>query len=114
MQNDSGGELFLALTTAPDPETARRLGHALVEEKLVACANLVPGLSSIYRWKGEVQNDAEVLLLLKTQRSRLPRLKERLPELHPYEVPELLALPIADGLASYYQWVVEETSEDRG
>jgi periplasmic divalent cation tolerance protein len=105
-------ELLLVLTTAPDAEAAQRLGRALVEERLVACASVVPGLTSIFRWQGRIQSDGEVLLLLKTQRARLSQLERRLPELHPYEVPELLALSVAGGLEKYCEWVVEETRED--
>jgi periplasmic divalent cation tolerance protein len=114
MDNAADDALLLVLTTVPDREAAERLGHALVEERLIACANLIPGLHSIYRWQGEVQSEAEVLLLMKTRRARLTSLKERLPQLHPYEVPELLALPVADGLDAYCGWVVGETRGDQG
>jgi periplasmic divalent cation tolerance protein len=70
---------------------------------------VVPGLRSIYRWQGEVRSDSEVLLLLKTPASRLPLLMDRFPELHPYDVPELLALPVASGFEAYCHWVVAET-----
>jgi periplasmic divalent cation tolerance protein len=104
-------EIVVLLVTAPDAAVAERLGRTLVEERLAACANLLPSVTSIYRWKGEVQTDTEVLLLLKTQRARLSRLAERLAEVHPYEVPELLALPVRGGSERYCKWVVEETSE---
>lgn len=102
-------DLVLALSTAPDADHAARIARALVDERLIACANLVPGLTSIYRWQGEVQADAEVLLLMKTRRALVPRLKERLPQLHPYQVPELVVTEVTDGLAPYCDWVRGET-----
>ncbi len=102
-------DLVVALSTAPDAEQAERIARALVEERLVACANLVPGLTSIYRWEGAVQAEAEVLLVMKTRRALVPRLKERLPQLHPYEVPELVVTPLVDGLDPYCRWVRDST-----
>ena len=104
-----GDGLVLALSTAPDAEQARRIGTTLVEERLIACANLVPGVTSIYRWNGGVQVDGEVLIIMKTRRALVPRLKERLPQLHPYEVPELVVTPVVDGLGPYCRWVRDET-----
>ena len=111
MTEAEGGasDLVLALSTAPDAEQAERLARALVEERLIACANLVPGLTSVYRWRGAVQEDPEVLLVIKTRRSLVPRLKERLSQLHPYEVPELVVTPLLDGLDPYCRWVREST-----
>ena len=100
----------VALSTAPDAEHAARIARALVEERLIACASLVPGLTSIYRWQGEVQSDPEVLLLMKTRRALVPRLKERLPQLHPYQVPELVVTDVEDGLEAYCRWVRDETA----
>jgi len=102
-------DVVLALSTAPDAATAERIARALVDERLIACANLVPGLTSIYRWQGEVQADPEVLLLMKTRRAVVQRLKERLPQLHPYQVPELVVTEVTDGLAPYCAWVRGET-----
>lgn len=102
-------DLVLALSTAPDAEQARRIGQALVEERLIACANLVPGLTSIYRWEGRVQVEGEVLIIMKTRRALVPRLKERLPQLHPYGVPELVVTPVVEGLDPYRRWVRDET-----
>ena len=111
MTADSAGasDLVVALSTAPDTEQAGRIARALVEERLIACANLVPGLTSVYRWQGEVQQEAEVLLVMKTRRALVPRLKERLPQLHPYEVPELVVTPLVDGLDPYCRWVRDST-----
>jgi periplasmic divalent cation tolerance protein len=108
-QTDDASEVVLALSTAPDGEVATRIARALVDERLIACANLVPGLTSVYRWQGRVQADAEVLLLMKTRRALVPRLKERLPQLHPYDVPELVVADVTDGLEPYCRWVLGET-----
>ncbi len=109
MSGEEVSSIVIALSTAPDAATAERIARALVEERLIACANLVPGLTSVYRWEGQVHADPEVLLLIKTRRENVPRLKERLPELHPYRVPELVVAPVEDGLAPYCRWVMDET-----
>jgi periplasmic divalent cation tolerance protein len=88
---------------------AVNLARALVEEGLVACANLLPRVRSIYRWGGAVEDEAEVLLLLKTTEARLPALQARVLELHPYEVPEVLALEVAGVNARYLAWLGEAT-----
>jgi periplasmic divalent cation tolerance protein len=98
-------EAMVVLVTAPSVETAGQIARALVEEGLAACGNVIPGVRSLYRWQGRVQEDAEALLVLKTERRLLPALKERLPALHPYEVPELLALAVEDGLGPYLEWI---------
>jgi periplasmic divalent cation tolerance protein len=106
--------------TAPDPATAERLGAALVEERLATCANVLPALSSVYWWQGKVERANESLLLLKTVEARVPALRERAVKLHPYDVPELLVLEVADGYQPYLDWVREEsrarggTAEDSG
>lgn len=95
----------VVLVTAPTAESAAEIARALVEEGLAACGNVVPAIRSIYRWAGEVEDEAEALLVLKTERRLVPALKERLPALHPYQVPELLVLAVEDGLAPYLAWV---------
>ena len=99
----------VALSTAPDLEAARKIVKALVDEGVIACGNIVPGLTSIYRWNGEVQEAQEVLMILKTTDQAWPRLEERLPELHPYELPELLLVEVSDGLLEYVGWLRENT-----
>lgn len=106
---EPAGEVRLVLTTCPDAEVARSLATALVEARLAACGNVVPGLTSIYRWRGAVETDDECLLLLKTRAGRLDDLATRLEELHPYEVPEILVLSPIEGAREYLRWVVEET-----
>lgn len=95
----------LVLSTCPDPETARTIAERLVADRLAACASLVPGLTSIYRWEGEIQRDPEVLLLVKTRAACLDALLATLSGLHPYRVPEIIALPIAAGLPDYLSWI---------
>ncbi len=97
----------VVLITAPSEEVARSIARALVEERLAACVNILPGLTSIYRWQGEVAEDQEVLLIIKTTTFAFPRLKERVLALHPYTVPEIIALPIAEGHGAYLDWLRE-------
>ena len=99
----------LVLSTCPDTETARSIGERLVADRLAACASLVPGLTSIYRWEGEIHQDPEVLLLIKTSAARLDALTETLRRLHPYRVPEIIALPVVGGLPDYLSWIASCT-----
>lgn len=109
-------EVRLAFVTAPSFEAARSLVRTLVEEKVVACGNILPGVTSIYRWEGEIETDEEVLIVFKTTAGAVPRLLERAPELHPYEVPEVLVVPVDAGHGPYLAWVMANTewSDDRG
>ncbi len=99
----------MVLVTAPDAEVAGRLARTLVEERLAACANILPGLRSIYRWEGAIQEDEEVLVLLKTRAERCPALAARVKDLHPYELPEVLELPVTGGSDAYLDWVRTES-----
>lgn len=99
---------LLCLTTCPDFDTAQRIANALVEERLAACVNFLPGMHSTYRWQGKVQHAGEVLLLIKTTRVRMPAVQERIVALHPYELPEVLTVE-AGGLPAYLQWIARET-----
>jgi len=95
--------------TAPDAVVAERLGRALVEESLAACVNIVPGVRSIYRWQGKICDDAEVLCLVKTRPALFERARQRILELHPYDVPEILAFAVDDGSPPYLAWLREST-----
>jgi periplasmic divalent cation tolerance protein len=97
--------VVVVISTFPDPEKAAEIARVLVEERLAACVNLVPQIRSIYRWKGEVCDEAETLAIAKTTQDRAEALHARLIELHPYEVPEVLALPVSGGHAPYLDWV---------
>lgn len=100
---------MVVLSTVARAEDAERIGQALVARGLAACVNVVPGLVSIYRWKGEVERAEERLLLIKTRRETFAALREALVALHPYDVPEVLALPIEDGHAPYLAWLDENS-----
>ena len=95
----------IVLTTTSSPEEADRLAHVLVEERLAACATLIPAVQSIYRWQGQVESSTETLLLLKTGLDQLPALEARLHELHSYDTPEFLVLPVESGSAPYLDWL---------
>ena len=102
-------DALVVLVTTPSPERAAEIARAVVEERLAACGNVVPGLRSIYRWEGKVHDDAEALLVLKTTRARFEALRDRVFALHPYEVPEVIALPVEAGSARYLAWLATET-----
>jgi periplasmic divalent cation tolerance protein len=99
----------LILTTLPADADAGAFAHALVDTRLAACVNVLPMMESIYRWEGRVERDSERQLLLKTSRDRVVALWERVRELHPYDVPEFIVLPIVDGSDAYLQWIGEST-----
>jgi periplasmic divalent cation tolerance protein len=96
----------IVLTTAASPEEARILGRTLVEEQLAACATMIPAVESIYRWKGNIESSSETMLLLKTGGDQLASLETRLRQLHSYEVPEFLVLPIEGGSRAYLDWML--------
>jgi periplasmic divalent cation tolerance protein len=99
--------VILVLCTFPDLEKARQIGTLLVEKQLAACVNLLPAVESIYRWEGKVEQAAEVLGIFKTTREVYPRLSEEMATLHPYDVPEIVALNPEDVAGSYARWVAE-------
>jgi periplasmic divalent cation tolerance protein len=102
-------EILLVFTTLPDRASAERLADKLVAERLAACINILAPCRSVYRWKGEVQHDEEHPMLVKTTRERFPALEAAIRAGHPYELPEIIAVPIAAGLDAYLEWVVAET-----
>ncbi len=101
-------QVRVVLVTAPDGEIGARIARTLVEERLAACVNLVPAVRSIYRWQGRIEDDAEVLLIAKTHASCCEELAARVRALHPYEVPEVIALAAAGGSPDYLGWIVAE------
>ena len=114
MRRDEPNTPFLAaLTTAPSMEAAKRLVRTLVERRLVACGTVLPGAASTYWWHGAVTEEEEVVVVLKTTAVRWKALASALPALHPYEVPELIALPVAGGYRPYLDWLRAETSGSR-
>ncbi|MDO5609370.1 MAG: divalent-cation tolerance protein CutA [Pseudomonadota bacterium] len=102
--------VLICLSTCPDRESAEHIARSLVDARLAACVNSVPGLVSTYRWQGAIERDDEWLLIIKTTTERLDALRARLLLLHPYELPELIAVKAADGLAAYLDWVQAETT----
>ncbi len=102
--------ILLVFCTCPDDGTAERLAEALVTNGNAACVNIGPALSSVYSWLGELTVSDEVLMLIKTAESAYPGLESALQELHPYDVPEILAVPVTRGLPGYLEWVRECTS----
>ena len=103
----SARNFAVVLVTAPDLKTARMLATKALKARLVACANLVPRLESHYRWQGKIETSAEVLLVLKTTRLRLRALERLILHEHPYDTPEVLALPLAQGAARYLEWLAD-------
>jgi periplasmic divalent cation tolerance protein len=99
--------ILLAISTFPDAETARRISNQLVAEKFAACANILPGVESIYRWKERIENADETLVFFKLSEDRQAAFQEKLRSLHPYEVPEIVFVPVASGLPDYLRWVAE-------
>ncbi|MDH7454511.1 divalent-cation tolerance protein CutA [Luteimonas composti] len=97
------------LCTCPDAATAARIAEALVGERLAACVNVLPGVGSVYRWQGRVERAEEVLLVIKTVRARLDALTARVVQLHPYELPEVVAVDLAGGLPDYLAWIEDAT-----
>ena len=106
---DVPADVLVVLCTCPDAPTAGRLAGELVERRLAACVNVLPEIRSIYRWHGAIQDDGEALMVVKTTGSAYAQLESWLAEHHPYDVPEILALPVARGSAAYLDWVMEET-----
>ena len=102
-------EHIVALSTLGSEEEAVRLAKTLVERRLVACVNVLPGVRSFYRWEGRLADDREVLLIMKTRSERWEALSAAIAELHPYDVPELISLPLRGGAASYLSWVDAST-----
>ncbi|HZR79093.1 MAG TPA: divalent-cation tolerance protein CutA [Chthoniobacterales bacterium] len=98
-------KILLALSTFPDRETAQRISNQLVSEKFAACANVLPEVESIYRWQGKIENAAEALVFFKISEERQSAFQEKLRSLHPYEVPEIIFIPLAGGLPEYLHWV---------
>lgn len=101
---------LLVLTNLPDHDAALKLARTLVQRRLAACVNVLGGCASVYRWEGEIEEAAEVPVLVKTRASRYAEVEAAIRELHPYELPEVVAVPIVRGLPEYLDWVAEETA----
>ena len=106
---DALPETLLVVTNCPDEETANAIALAVVEAGLAACVNILPRVQSIYRWQGKVESATEIPLLIKSTAALYPALQAAIAQRHPYDVPEIIALPIARGLPAYLNWVAAET-----
>jgi periplasmic divalent cation tolerance protein len=104
-------KVLLALSTFPDVEAARRISQQLITEKFTACANILPGVESIYRWKEKIETGNETLVLFKLSEDRQSAFQEKLRSLHPYEVPEIIFFSVASGLPDYLRWVAESCAK---
>ena len=105
-------DFAVVLVTAPDMDLARRLAKAALEAKLAACANIVPAVESHYWWKGKLENSDEVLLIFKTRQQLLPKLERAVREIHPYDTPEFVALPLTTGSRKYLAWLTDNTVKE--
>jgi periplasmic divalent cation tolerance protein len=101
----------VVLSTVPNEQVGEKIARALLEEHLVACVNIVPGVRSLYRWQGAIQDEQELLLVIKTRADRYEKLEQRLKELHPYDVCEVLAFDVAAGAKTYLDWILAETRD---
>jgi len=101
--------ILLVLTSAPDGEAARALADGLIAARLAACVNLLGACTSVYRWKGAVETASEIPMLIKTRAALLPEVEAFILSQHPYQVPELIALPVGGGSSAYLEWLVQET-----
>ena len=110
MTSTADTSVVVVLTTLGGDEDAAAIARTLVEERLAACVNVVPGVTSIYRWKGSIEQDEEQLLLIKTTADLVESLKVRLHQIHPYEMPEFLVMPVSGGSDAYLRWVDESVS----
>ena len=104
-------QLYVVLVTVPDEESGRALAQEVVGARLAACGNLIPGLTSVYRWEGQLRRDSESLVIFKTTASRVSALREHVVKSHPYEVPEVLAVAVVEGHVPYLEWVKGEVEE---
>ena len=105
-------QAMLVLTNMADAASARSLARTLVERRLAACVNLLPGVQSVYRWQGAVEEAEEVTLLIKTSADRYDELEAAIRQLHPYALPEVIAVPVQAGLQPYLRWITQETRKD--
>jgi len=105
-------QALLVLTNVPDESLAQTIARALVEQNLAACVNIMPAVRSVYRWQGALEQADEVTLLIKTTQARYAQLEAGIKAMHPYEVPEIIAVPIAAGLPAYLDWIAAETKKE--
>lgn len=107
--SDSASDILLVISNLPDRTTAERVARALIENRAAACVNILAECTSVYRWQEMVESASEVPLLIKTTRAAYPHVEQTIRQLHPYELPEIVAVPLGAGLPGYLQWVAQET-----
>lgn len=112
-QSNAKNEACVVLCTAPDNTTAQKLAEYVVNKQLAACVNILPQVKSVYRWQGAVQNDSELLLVIKTSTAGYSKLEQALQAQHPYDVPEIIVLPMSNGLPAYLNWLHESVAKDQ-
>jgi periplasmic divalent cation tolerance protein len=105
-------QYLVILNTCPDKESATQVANALIHRQLAACVNILPGLTSIYPWKGQIETSEECLLLIKSTQSAYEKVETTIRDAHPYELPEVIAVPIVTGLHTYLSWIGENISTD--
>lgn len=110
--NAASQQPLLIISNVPDQDTARRIAGELVGMRAAACVNILPAIQSIYRWEGKVEDAAEIAIMVKSTADRYDEIEAAIRRLHPYEVPEIIALPVTHGLPAYLQWLVAETRKD--
>lgn len=109
---DAASDVLIVFTNLPDHASAVKLGRALIEKRLAACVNVLGEARSVYRWKGQIATEAEVPVLIKTRGTLYGEVEAQIVALHPYELPEIVAVPVLRGLPKYFEWVMEETVRD--
>jgi periplasmic divalent cation tolerance protein len=106
-------QVLLVMTNLPDVTAGKKMAHALIQSRLVACVNLLPGVQSIYRWQGQVEEASEIMLQIKTTTSRYQQLQQAILDAHPYALPEVIAIPVSYGHAPYLHWIASETIQEK-
>lgn len=105
-------QLILVMTNVSETSTAHKIARQLIEQRLAACVNCLPAVQSLYRWQGEIEESTEITLLIKTTRISYAEVEATIKMLHPYQLPEIIAVPIVDGLPQYLGWIEQETKKD--
>ncbi len=105
---------IIVFSTCPNIKIAHQISESLVLEKLIACANIIPGIESIYRWKGHIEKDQEILLIMKSKQELFTQLVDRIEAIHPYDTPEITALEITQSSQKYSSWIIESTKDSKG
>ena len=103
-------QAIVILVAAPNQQVAKKIAEHIVNKRLAACVNLLPGIRSIYRWQGKIEDDSEILMIIKSRRAKFEELSQSIASMHPYDTPEILALDVSQGSEKYLNWLLAETS----